>query len=78
MHADWCDQRHRRAEGAARQGPSRLGREMLSAPTDVLWGVITPVAHVGGVPVEELLPFVYAGGTVWLFGRGWLAWGRRR
>ena len=38
------------------------------------------IAHVGGVPVEELVALVLGGGTAWAAGAAWLRAlvGRRR
>jgi hypothetical protein len=36
------------------------------------------IAHVGGVPVEELLPALGAAGAGLVFARGWLAVRLRR
>lgn len=37
-----------------------------------------PLAHVGGVPVEELLPWLAGPGTGLVMVRAWIAAGRRR
>jgi hypothetical protein len=39
---------------------------------------MTALAHVGGVPVEELLPFAAGGGTALLLARTWIALHLRR
>jgi hypothetical protein len=36
------------------------------------------LAHVGGVPVEELLPSVSGAGAALLLARGWMAFHLRR
>ena len=36
------------------------------------------IAHVGAVPVEELLPVLSAAGTALLLARGWVALRLRR
>jgi hypothetical protein len=38
---------------------------------------VTPLAHVGGVPVEELLPWLAGPGTV-VMARAWIAVHLRR
>jgi hypothetical protein len=30
---------------------------------------VTPLAHIAGVPVEELIPFTGLGGALWLAAR---------
>ena len=37
-----------------------------------------PLAHVGGVPVEELLPWLAGPGTGLVMVRAWIAMGTRR
>jgi hypothetical protein len=39
---------------------------------------VTPLAHVGGVPVEELIPTAAGAGTAVLIARTWLAVRLRR
>ena len=39
---------------------------------------MTPLAHVGGVPVEELLPWLAGPGTSLVMVRAWIAVGHRR
>jgi hypothetical protein len=39
---------------------------------------VIPLAHVGGMPVEELLPWLAGPGTGLMMVRAWLAAGRRR
>ena len=31
------------------------------------------IAHVSGVPVEELLPLAYSGGALWLTARAYMS-----
>jgi hypothetical protein len=39
---------------------------------------VTPLAHVGGVPVEELFPTLAGAASALLLARGWLALYLRR
>jgi hypothetical protein len=39
---------------------------------------VTPLAHVAGVPVEELLPSLAGAGSALLLARGWLSLYLRR
>jgi hypothetical protein len=36
------------------------------------------IAHISGLPVEELLPLVYGGGVTWAAVRAWTRRVRRR
>jgi hypothetical protein len=40
---------------------------------------VTPIAHVGAFPVEELVvPLAYGGCALWLAARAWLSGAARR
>jgi hypothetical protein len=51
---------------------------MVELPRRVRQGGALVIAHVGGVPVEELVPSLAGAATALLVARGWLALHLRR
>ena len=62
--------------GLSRGLPADAGQSVVAPPRRVRRAIV--IAHVGGVPVEELLPSLTGAGASLLLARGWLTLHVRR